>query len=306
MASLVAEAAQLIKGAPAFVHCRDADAVAALLANMRRDGPSKFQVIADFDYTLTRFRLDDGERSASTHACVEQSPQLGEDFAQRTRALFNKYYPIEVSDIPEEEKIPHMIAWWTSAHKLMMEYKLHRNHLKEMVKNSRLQLRGGTEQLFAACQSHDAPFHIFSAGLYDVIHAFLAHHNLEKLGMHVVSNMMSFDQDGFLTDFQGTLIHSLNKNSKALRDSPEWDRIKVIILPLAPVDWDNLGDVFMCKGLATTNCLRVGFLNDRAEERRAQYLDTYDIVIESDPDMSFVNELTDWILSASSEGRKTE
>jgi len=44
---------------------------------------------------------------------VERSPVLGQDYSQRTRDLFNHYYPIEVSDIPDSEKEQAMITWWT-------------------------------------------------------------------------------------------------------------------------------------------------------------------------------------------------
>ena len=37
--------------------------------------------------------------------------------------------------------------------------------------------------------TRDIPFHIFSAGIYDVIRAFVAHAGLGHEGVHVGSNM---------------------------------------------------------------------------------------------------------------------
>jgi hypothetical protein len=109
----------------------------------------------------------------------------------------------------------------------MQEYKLRREQLAAMVDTPDLQLRKGADLLFRLAQEVDVPFHIFSAGIYDVIHAFLEHHNLNKFGMHVVSNMMAFDDDNVLQGFQGTLIHTMNKNSLALHKSPAWELVKV-------------------------------------------------------------------------------
>ena len=39
-------------------------------AKFVRDGPTRLQVVADFDYTLTKFWLD-GVRAASCHATIE-------------------------------------------------------------------------------------------------------------------------------------------------------------------------------------------------------------------------------------------
>eukprot|EP00045_Choanoeca_perplexa_P013784 m.157618 g.157618 ORF g.157618 m.157618 type:complete len:296 (+) comp16452_c0_seq25:1160-2047(+) len=282
-------AAEFVANVPANIRIKHPAIVTQKLATMHEGANRSLQVIADFDYTLTRFRLDDGSRSASTHSCVERSPVLGEDYSQRTRELFNHYYPIEVSDIPDDEKEKAMITWWTKAHDLMKEYKLRREHLAAMVDTPDLQLRKGAALLFRLAQEKDVPFHIFSAGLYDVIHAFLEHCGLAKFGMHVVSNLMTFGEDGYLQGFEGTLIHTMNKNSMALQKSPAWqlvkDRPHVLLLG------DNKGDVGMAKGLDAKVILNVGFLNDRVEERRDEYMDTYDIVIEGDPDLSFVLDL---------------
>eukprot|EP00961_Rhodomonas_salina_P035106 472732-Rhodomonas_salina.1 len=49
------------------------------------------QVIADFDMTLTSFRLPDGSRGMSTHGILERSGYLGEEFTTRAKAIFNRW-----------------------------------------------------------------------------------------------------------------------------------------------------------------------------------------------------------------------
>ena len=109
----------------------------------------------------------------------------------------------------------------------MVKAGLRQESLVAMAKHPRLQLRQGVVDLMRMAHEKDVPLHIFSAGLYDVIHAFLEVHGLAKYSPHVVSNMMEFNDRGVLTGFKGTLIHTLNKNSAALRSSPGWNRVEV-------------------------------------------------------------------------------
>ena len=142
----------------------------------------------------------------------------------------------------------------------MQEYQLRREHLMTMVNTPDLQLRQGADLLFRLAQEMDVPFHIFSAGLYDVIHAFLEHHDLNKFGMHVVSNMMVFGEDGVLQGFEGTLIHTMNKNSMALHASPAWQLVKVGV----PCTWaqrlkdlHGVGPLAVHCPLANAPCFRI-------------------------------------------------
>lgn len=109
----------------------------------------------------------------------------------------------------------------------MVDAGLRREQLKDMASNPRLQLRKGVDEFLRAAHGQSVPVHIFSAGLYDVIHAYLELQGLDKYGAHVVSNMMEFEPDGRLLGFKGNLIHTLNKNSRAMRSSPGWERVEV-------------------------------------------------------------------------------
>lgn len=95
------------------VRCRDAVAACRKAQIMASGGAAQLQLICDFDYTLSRFRLDDGQRSVSTHACIETYHNLPEHYRKATRALFEKYYPIEVSNLTDADKAPLMVEWWT-------------------------------------------------------------------------------------------------------------------------------------------------------------------------------------------------
>lgn len=105
--------AAVLASAPDYVAIGDRAAVAAKVARLCRADVGDLHVIADFDYTLTRFRLEDGARSASTHTCIETFEGLSEEYRAASRRLLEHYYPIEVSDIPFEEKRAAMVEWWS-------------------------------------------------------------------------------------------------------------------------------------------------------------------------------------------------
>lgn len=268
------------------------------IARIQAAGSSALHVVADFDYTLTKFGLANGERAMSTHRVIEASPILGKDFQDRSKELFKTYYPIEISDMPKQEKFPHMVDWWTKAHDAILEHSLYKRDLAEMVRTPDIVMRDRAADLFALAQTFGVPFHIFSAGLYDVIHAFLIEKDLCQYHVHVVSNMMVFDESGKATAFKGEVIHSLNKTAEVLKTSPHFalieNRPNVLLLG------DNLTDINMSDGLAVDTVLSVGFLNDRVEDRKREYMDTFDVVLLGDQDLSLAHDILQTLLSTSS------
>lgn len=253
------------------------------------------QIIADFDMTMTQFAVN-GERGKSSHRLVEDSQVLSDDYRVKSKALFQKYYPIEIDPaIVADKKIAAMTDWWTQAHELMVQERLEQKHLADLVKSPNIALRKGAVELMKSAHEHSIPFHIFSAGLYDVIHAYINHLGLAGLGAHVVSNMMKFDSDGVLTGFQGSLIHTFNKNGAALKDSSSWSRIRskrsVILLG------DSLSDVNMAQGIDADVIVNVAFLNDRIDDRRADFEKAFDVVLLDDAPMDFVLEMLEECLS---------
>eukprot|EP00053_Salpingoeca_punica_P019460 m.197033 g.197033 ORF g.197033 m.197033 type:complete len:301 (-) comp17657_c0_seq1:3252-4154(-) len=256
---------------------------------------SDLEVIADFDMTITQYWVD-GKRGTSCHGVLNYGPTMTKEYREESDRLTAKYYPMEISDLPLDQKIEAMIEWWTKSHDLMVEHKLRKEHLAEMVKTPSFKLRDGAADLMRKAHEHNVPFFIFSAGLYDVIHAFLDDRQLAKYHAHVVSNMMDFDETGLLRGFKGALIHSFNKNSAAIKQSPGWvladSRHTAILLG------DSLGDVNMTQGLDEHTIIKIGFLNIRIEEQMSRYMDVYDVVLLNDAPMDYPNELLDFLCQA--------
>ncbi|EGZ07596.1 hypothetical protein PHYSODRAFT_528994 [Phytophthora sojae] len=297
----------------------DPDTFARKMNKFTRDGAGQLLVIADFDRTLTPYykqRSDPTEpleQESSSHGLLMTSSVLSPEVAAAHQELFARYYPVEISStLSADEKFPFMAQWWESTHSLLVESKLTKNQVKQAVAQGSLGFRPGFHALFKLLHDQQVPTLVFSAGLYDVIHAALekefAAEQKRSEGpiaaddipdaqlftpdnVHVVSNMMRFDARGRIKGFDGQGIHPLTKTAHALLDSPFWKdreldkRRNVLLLG------DSRGDVRMADGLDADEIIRVGFLNVHVDEALDEYLELYDVVFTNDASLMPVQML---------------
>ncbi|XP_035262689.1 7-methylguanosine phosphate-specific 5'-nucleotidase-like isoform X1 [Anguilla anguilla] len=269
---------------------RDRKRVEEIIQSMHRAGPSALQVISDFDMTLTRF-AHNGKRCPTSHNILDNSKLISEDCKKSLKELLNTYYPIEIdSSRTVEEKLPHMVEWWTKAHNLLIQQKIRKDLLAQVVKESDAMLREGYKEFFDQLQEHNVPLLIFSAGVGDVLEEVIRQNDIFHSNVRVFSNYMDFDENGILRAFKGQLIHTYNKREGALLNAGHFqelqDRHNVLLLG------DSIGDLTMADGVQNVeNVLKIGYLNDKVEERKESYLASYDIVLEKDETMDVPNAL---------------
>ncbi|KAG6619588.1 CAMK/CAMKL/AMPK protein kinase [Phytophthora cinnamomi] len=284
------EAHRRPEGKP-MMFVRDPVAFARKWKKFSSDRLDRLVVIADFDYTLTPAYKPTDDQALSSHRLLMESEALGPDAEDVAREIFEKYYPIEQSaTLTMEEKLPFMIEWWTKTHELMIEHGVTKNAIKKAVEESDITLREGFMEIFELLARENVPTLIFSAGLYDVIHAVLdkeyAETDAKTLppNVHVISNMMRFDESEKLVGFDGTLIHSLNKNASALVDTDFWKQCQLEKRHNILLLGDSVGDSNMANGLdfKEDEIVRIGFLNDGAEEKLDLYLQRFDVVLTND------------------------
>ncbi|XP_076908953.1 uncharacterized protein LOC143566050 [Bidens hawaiensis] len=280
-------------------------------AAIRLAGPSKFQVIADFDNTLTKFWVD-GCRGQSSHALLQQD---NPEYNAKRDELFNYYHPIEYDpQIPIDEKTKLMVEWWGKTHGLLIEGGLTYEAIRNSVANAVIAFREGVVELFEFLEERDIPVLIFSAGLADIIEEVLRQklHRTFK-NVKIVSNRMKFDQNGNLVSFTGKLIHSLNKNEHALDmaaslhdhlgdvDDQMMDSASVKKRTNVLLLGDHMGDLRMSDGLNYETRISVGFLNHNIENSLDTYRNGYDIVYLDDAPMSGVVKLVSELFSSASD-----
>ncbi|XVE52397.1 hypothetical protein DITRI_Ditri02bG0119100 [Diplodiscus trichospermus] len=265
------------------------------ISAIRNAGPSKLQVIADFDATLTRYWIN-GQRGQSSHGLLQQG---NPEYDAKRKALFEYYHPLEYSlTIPHEEKTKLMEEWWGKTHALLIEGGLTYDAIKNSVANANIAFRDGVVELFEFLEERDVPVLIFSAGLADIIEEVLrqkVHRSFKNI--KIVSNQMVFNDCGRLVSFKGKLIHSLNKNERALdmaaplhdqlgdTDGPVTDNASVKQRTNVLLLGDHIGDLGMSDGLNYENRISVGFLNDNIEKNLESYRNAFDIVYLNDTPM---------------------
>ncbi|XP_074835228.1 7-methylguanosine phosphate-specific 5'-nucleotidase isoform X2 [Carettochelys insculpta] len=269
--------------------------VRRVIAALRRDGADKLQVISDFDMTLSRFGFN-GRRCPTSHNILDNSRLISEEGRKKLKDLLHYYYPIEIDpNRTVEEKRPLMIEWWTRAHNLLLQQKILKSDIAEIVRESEVMLRDRATMFFDKLYHHHIPLFIFSAGLGDILEEVLRQAKVLHSNITVVSNYMDFDDKGVLRQFKEPLIHTYNKNNTVLENMEHCQRLsgRPNILLLG----DSLGDLSMADGVANVeNVLTIGFLNDRVDERRGKYLDAYDIVLEKDETLDVVIGILCYVL----------
>ncbi|DAZ99382.1 TPA: hypothetical protein N0F65_005284, partial [Lagenidium giganteum] len=261
------------------------DAFARKWKKFTTDGIDKLLVITDFDYTLTPFTNPDGQRGSSSHGVLTHCSVMDPSVPALGRELFLHYYPIEQSaTLTNEEKLPFLMT---------------REMIRQAVEENGVHFRSGFHEIFRVLADANVPTLLFSAGLYDVIHEILDQeyakttHSKPPSNVHVVGNMMQFDENGKCVGFDGKLIHSLNKNASVLLDTPFWHHCQMERRHNILLLGDSLGDANMAKGLDYTEdeIIRIGVLNSYVPERLQDYLDTFDVVLTNDASLHAVELL---------------
>ncbi|GMR39834.1 hypothetical protein PMAYCL1PPCAC_10029, partial [Pristionchus mayeri] len=243
------------------VHIRDREGTIARLNGLIDGGARDFTVISDFDHTLSRSHDANGRKCAVTHEVFghpERFPDLCEKFA-----IFEKKYGSFEHLTEGQERFEKMEAWWRESNAAIAERAVHRKELPELVAATNIQLRDGAAELIGHLEQREVPALIFSAGIGDIITVVLEQH-LGRIppNVHVVSNMMAFDEQDRNCGFSHPIIHCFNKSGAMIdKHSPVLPLIssRPHILLLG----DALGDLGMAEGLSKeeTSGVRIGFLN---------------------------------------------
>ncbi len=277
------------------VHVAEPERVEKVLTKLISGGADKLQLVVDFDNTLTRVHRD-GQALDNSWGVMENSPLLPADYTGRCQALKNKYIPIEIDPhLSVEAKVPHIVEWYTKGNELLQSCKVNRNMFPDMVRASNVELREGTNGMLDKLQKASVPVLVLSAGLGDLLVEVLKQKKALSDNVKVVSNFMTFDDDGVVSGIDGEMIHTYNKNENAIHDSPYFKKIEhrhnIILLG------DSEGDLHMADGVeAVEAILKVGFLNNNIEKKLGDYEKLFDVVLVDDQTMSVPSKLVDQIL----------
>ncbi|XP_069469335.1 cytosolic 5'-nucleotidase 3A isoform X2 [Ambystoma mexicanum] len=277
------------------VHVKDPKRVEEIICSLIKGGAAKLQIITDFDMTLSRFSHN-GKRCPTCHNIIDNSKLIADDCRKKLYQLKETYYAIEIDPhLTIAEKYPYMVEWYAKSHTLLIEQRLQKDKLAEIVRDSDVMLKEGYENFFDKLHEHNIPVFIFSAGIGDILEEVIRQSGVYYPNVKVVSNFMDFDDNGVIKGFKGELIHVYNKHDGALKSTDYFKQLKdnsnIILLG------DSLGDLSMADGVPNVeSILKIGFLNDKVEELLEKYMDSYDIVLVKDETLDVANSILQKIL----------
>ncbi|KAK8401245.1 hypothetical protein O3P69_002781 [Scylla paramamosain] len=274
------------------VRIKDLAKVEELVNTIIGGGFSRLQVIVDYDMTLCRYHVN-GKQAVSSFGIMDNSPDMPEYYREEANRLLAKYYPIEVDPkMTEEEKIPYMVEWYQQIHDLLVKCSIRQASIEGMVSASSARLRDGSEELCQKLHRAGVPVLVLSAGMGDVLEQVLRHFKVYTDNVKVVSNFFNYNEQGIMVGFKGNLIHMFNKNEDAIHSSDYFEKLQnrtnVILMG------DSLGDIKMALGVPQpSSVLKIGFLNDKIDERLPAFMDNFDIVLLDDQTMDVANSIVD-------------
>jgi len=257
-------------------------------------GANKLKVFSDFDHTLTPLYRNGG-RAKVSYGVLEDSLFLDSRYKHENELLYQKYYLIEKDpNLSVKEKTPHMIKWWRRAHDLLIKFQMKKKYIPEMVRAANIGLRSGVVELFDCLSYKNVPVAIVSAGIGDIILEVLRQHypRFNEHKFHLVSNRMTFSEEGDLVGWSGMLVHTFNKKNQLQEHEENPERSNLLVLG------DHDYDAFVASRIYADAQIKIGFLNDvssPSDPRVAKYLQHYDVVILDDGNCDFILDLVNTI-----------
>ncbi|KAJ7383079.1 7-methylguanosine phosphate-specific 5'-nucleotidase [Desmophyllum pertusum] len=138
------------------------------------------------------------KKAAQCMVVIESCKLFPESYRETAKELKEKYMPIEFSgELSSEEKLPHMVEWWTKGNELITELKLKQSQIPEIVKDAHIALRDGVEWFFVKLHEKNVPLLIISGGLGDVIKEVIDQQSTMYDNVNIVANFFKFEQVRF-------------------------------------------------------------------------------------------------------------
>ncbi len=254
------------------VHIRDKDNVERKISNFSLKNT---KIVTDYDATMTKA---DWEHSWSI---FEGTAAFSKGYKKDAKVLFEQYYPLELdNNISPEEKDIIMHKWWNSTLNLFIKHKLHNLHIEEMLSNQHsMEFREWFKEFIEQLYGFSIPVIILSAWVANIIESFLTIQNCLFPNVHIASNRLSFWDDWMCNWFESNfIIHSHNKNSHEINPNiQDITRSKTDIILLG----DSLADIEMIPQDKQNTALNIAFVSWKKLNFLPDFINTFDIVIES-------------------------
>jgi len=268
-----------------------------VINRIKKAGPEKLHVLADFDRTLTKAYVN-GKIVASLISILRDYNYLTPEYSQKAEKLCRKYFPIELApNISRGVKKEAMQEWWTKHLNLLIKSGLSKNEIKKAMFSGKVKLRKRATIFFKLLKKNRIPLIILSStGLgSNSIKWYLQKEKMLTSNIYVIANEFEWNNNGKATGFKLPIIHSMNKDETILKKFPIHKKIKdrknVILLGDSPADVD------MITGFNYDNLIKIGFLNENIKKKTQAYKKAYNVIIPNDGPMDYINSLINKIAS---------
>lgn len=249
-------------------------------------GAENLHVLADFDRTLTL------PSNYTSWAVLAASGLFPQEYVDRRQELFDQYHPFEIDpDVDHVLRNEKLVEWWQKHLDLIIEFKITKDQIAEVAaKPEFFKLRPGVKEALAELNDKGIPVIIVSAAVGNFIQSLLDREGLDYSNIHIISNILQFDEEGIVTGIETyeTPIHVGNKDEKDLPPIVKElinGRENVIVLG------DTIDDIKMANLPQTDTVLTIGFLERNIEANRPSFRNAFDLVLEDEQPFDGVNEI---------------
>ena len=269
----------------------ESEQAAEIIKKIIAGGASNLHLLADFDRTLTYGTLN-GVRTPSVIALLRDGKHLTPDYAVKAHALFDKYHAYEVDDsLSKEERKAYMQEWWDVHNQLLIDSGLSLKDYEDIVQSGKIKFREGIVGFLNLLHEKKVPLVIISAAACgDAIKMYFKQMNCDFDNINYIVNRYQWGANGQAIATVKPTITVANKDEIMLGGFPNIfekikDRKNVILLG------DGLDDPGMVEGFAYENLLKIGFLNPGFDSPQEAFQAAYDVVLEGDGDVAYLNKL---------------
>ena len=149
-----------------------------------------------------------------------------------------------------------------------------------------MELRKGFKRFLKLLKERNVPLVIISAGLTNVIKAFLIEHEIDLDNIYIISNEIYFE-NGVAKGIAHDIIHSMNKSEVSLPSELKEElktRRNVLLFG------DNLKDYLMVDKENHDDVLEIAFVNEGNKKYTEDFFENYDIILNENEDFDTVLE----------------
>lgn len=238
-----------------------------------------FYVLADFDNTIT------AKECRTSMGLITHSGRFKKGFTEEHEKICNQYKIKAIAAKNNEIKNEMWNKTLGGFFELFKKYGLTKSMLESIVQKSDIRLREGFLEFISFLYQEKIPLIIISAGVGNFIEIFLKNNHVFYDNITILSNFISFDQQGKIKEIPKNIINPANKNeisiSKEIQQKIE-NREYIVLFG------DTPGNIKMMEGKEKNKVLSIAFANKT--EHIEELKNKFDIVSEDSKILELLKE----------------